>query len=142
MYIFAVMLRKYSAILFLLVAQLVILGHGIVSHHHHADIANDGHQNGKNSHHNNSKETPLELAFLGFIHAGEHVSFTNSSETRIVISKDDVKSIKALPIDFIPPVEYIVVYQKHTFPPDGHFIYLPPLLGAYTLRGPPSFIVA
>lgn len=141
MYIFAIMLRKYIAILFLIAAQLVILGHGIVSHHHHADIANDGHQNG-NNHHNNSKETPLELAFSGFIHAGEHVSFTNSSETRIVISKDDVKSIKALPIDFIPPVEYIVVYKKHTFPPDGHFIYLPPLLGAYTLRGPPSFIVA
>jgi hypothetical protein len=56
------MLRKYIAILFLIAAQLVILGHGIVSHHHHADIANDGHQNG-NNHHNNSKETPLELAF-------------------------------------------------------------------------------
>lgn len=136
------MLRKYSAILFLIVAQLVILGHGIVSHHHHTDIANDGHHNGKSNHHNNSKETPLELAFSGFIHAGEQVSFTTSSETRIVISKDDVKSIKALPVDFIPPVEYIVVYQKHTFPPDRHFVYLPPLLGAYTLRGPPSFIVA
>jgi hypothetical protein len=57
------MLRKYSAILFLVVAQIVILGHGIVSHHHHADIVNDGHHNGKNSHHKDSKETPLELAF-------------------------------------------------------------------------------
>ena len=52
------MLCKYIAILFLIAAQLVILGHGIVSHHHHADIANDGHQNG-NNHHNNSKETPF-----------------------------------------------------------------------------------
>ena len=91
------MLRKYIAILFLIAAQLVILGHGgIVSHHHHADIANDGHQNG-NNHHNNSKETPLELAFSGFIHAGEHVSLLIQTKPGIVISKDDVKSIKALP---------------------------------------------
>ena len=140
-YIFDTMLRKYSAILFLIVAQIVILGHGFVSHHHHVDLANDVHTN-SNNHHKNSKETALELAFSGFMHAGENVSFTNSSETRIVISKDDVKSIKALPIGFIAPVEYIVVYQKHTFPPDRHRIYQSPFYGAYSLRGPPSFIVA
>lgn len=142
LHIFVTMLRRYFAILFLIVAQIVILGHSTVSHHHHIDIANDGHHNGKNNQHKNSSETPLELAFSGFLHAGEQVSFTNSSETKIVISKDDVKSIKALPIHFTAPVEYIVVYQKHTFPPDRHIIYVPILPGAYTLRGPPAFIVA
>lgn len=137
LYIFVKMLRKYTAILFLIVAQIMILGHGIVSHHHHLEIVNDEHHNGKNN-----GETPLEIAFSGFIHAGENISFTNSSETKIVISKDDVKSIKALPIHFTAPVEYIVDYQKNTFPPDRHIIYLPPLHGAYSLRGPPSFIVA
>ncbi|MGJ1361177.1 hypothetical protein ACR79B_07175 [Sphingobacterium spiritivorum] len=136
------MLRKYSAILFLIAAQIVILGHGIVSHHHHIDIVNGGDHNTPNNHHKNSKETPLEIAFSGFIHTGDQASFTNSTETRIVITKDDVKSLKALPVDFIPPVEYIVFYQKHTFPPDRHTIYLPPLRGAYSLRGPPTFIVA
>jgi len=142
LHIFVIMMRRYFAILFLVVAQIVILGHGIVSHHHHIDIANDGHHNGKNNQHKNSSETPLELAFSGFLHAGEQVSFTNSSETRIVLSKDDVKSIKALPINFTASDEYIVVYQKHTFPPDRYIIYSSPLHGAYTLRGPPSFIVA
>lgn len=136
------MLRKNLAILFLIVAQILILGHSTVSHHHHIDIANDGHHNGKNNQHKNSSETPLELAFSGFLHAGEQVSFTNSSETKIVISKDDVKSIKALPINFSAPTEYIVVYQKHTFPPDRHRIYKSPQNGAHKLRGPPAFIVA
>lgn len=135
------MLRRYFAILFLIVAQILILGHSIVSHHHHLDIANDGDHQGNNNQHKDSNETPLEITFSGFIHAGEQISFTNSSETRI-ISKDAVKSIKALPIHFNTPVEYIVVYQKHTFPPDRHIIYVPMLPGAYTLRGPPSFIVA
>ena len=31
------MFRKSLAILFLIVAQIVILGHGLVSHHHHTD---------------------------------------------------------------------------------------------------------
>ncbi|MDV4069921.1 hypothetical protein CMT34_17160 [Elizabethkingia anophelis] len=137
------MLRRYFAILFLTIAQIIILGHGVVSHHHHNDDAKQGHNyHDKDSKHQHPNETPLELALSSFIHAGEHVSFTNSSETRIVITKDDVKSNKALPIDFIAPVEYILVYQKHTFPPDRYIIYSPPLHGAYTLRGPPTFIVA
>ena len=76
LYIFVKMLRRYTAILFLIVAQIMILGHGIVSHHHHLEIVNDEHHNGKNN-----GETPLEIAFSGFIHAGENISFTNSSET-------------------------------------------------------------
>lgn len=71
-YIFVTMLRRILAILFLAVAQIVILGHSVVSHHHHAEIVNNDHQNSKDNHHNGSKETPLELAFSGFLHTGEH----------------------------------------------------------------------
>lgn len=88
-----------------------------------------------------TKGTPLELAFSHFVHAGEQLSFTNSYETRIVTSKD-VNPVKALYADFTCPFEYIITYQKHTFPPDGYIAYSSPLHGAYTLRGPPSFIVA
>ncbi|EEI93597.1 hypothetical protein ACR78F_07395 [Sphingobacterium spiritivorum] len=136
------MLRKYSAILFLIVAQIVILGHGIVSHHHHTDIVNDGHHKDNDNHHKNSKETPLEIAFSGFMHTGEHAAFTTADATKIVVSKDAEKSIKALPADFKAPVAYIVIYQRHTFPPDRHTVYQSPLYGAYSLRGPPFIIVA
>ncbi len=137
------MLRKRLAILFLLVAQIVILGHGMVSHHHHTDLSGEGHHHhGKEAKDQHPDETPLELAFSGFIHGGETVAFTNTDATKIVVSKDALKSIKALPVDFKAPVEYIVVYQKHTFPPDRHRIYKSPQNGAYSLRGPPTFIVA
>ena len=137
------MLRKRLAILFLIVAQIVILGHSVVAHHHHIDIPGKGHhhheQDGK---HQDPDETPLELAFSGFLHTGEHVTFTNTEAAKIVASKDAAKSIKALPVDFKAPVEYIVVYQKHTFPPDRQRLYKLPQNGAHKLRGPPAFIVS
>lgn len=137
------MFRKSLAILFLTVAQIVILGHGLVSHHHHTDTSSEEHlYHGKDSKTQHPDETPLELALSGFTHTGEQAAFTTADATKIVVSKDAEKSIKALPADFTAPVAYIVIYQKHTFPPDRHTVYQSPLYGAYSLRGPPFIIVA
>ncbi|WP_228443921.1 hypothetical protein [Chryseobacterium indologenes] len=131
-------------ILLLLVAQVVILGHSFVPHHHHTDLASQQHnhhhdQDSKNQH---PEESSLELAFSGFIHSGEQITFTQTDGAKIVITKQALQAIDALPNDFTLPAAHIVSYQKHTFPPDRHIKYPSPLYGAYTLRGPPSFIVA
>ncbi len=134
------MLRKRWTILFLLIAQVVILAHNIVPHHHYTDLADKQHHYHHDSKHHHSDETPLEIAFSGFIHGGETVIFTSTNVSKIVVSKDAIKSIKALPVDFKAPAEYIVVYQKHIFPPDRHQIYKTPQNGAYSLRGPPIIV--
>lgn len=121
----------------------MLLGHCVVPHHHHTDsITNENqHNHSQSGQHRHSEKTPLENAFAGFMHTGEHVSYTNPEETKIVFSKDKTKSTKAFPIDFTTPFEYIIFYQKQTFPSDKRIIYSPPLCSAYTLRGPPPFIV-
>ncbi len=134
------MIRKYFAIFFLALAQIIIIGHGVVSHHHHTDIVNDGHHSGKNHEFLNSCETPCEIAFSALMHAGEYVSFAYPGQTRIVISKDNLKSLKALPVQFNAPVEFTVLYRREDFPSERYTIYLPPLHGAFTLRGPPLLI--
>ncbi|MDX8572223.1 hypothetical protein OZ666_11065 [Elizabethkingia sp. HX QKY] len=136
MHIFVPVLRKYYNFLFLLFAQLLILGHSVVAHHHHVNTT-------ANRHHNGRKETPLESVLSGITHFGEHVSFTHSSETKIVVLKVDAKSIKALPVNyFTASFQYVKVFRKNIFPPYWHIIKAPPLYGANSLRGPPSFITA
>jgi hypothetical protein len=141
--IFIPMLKKRIAILFLLIAQIIVLGHDIVPHHHHTDLVSQQHhhhdEDGKDQH---SDENSLQLAFSGFIHAGEQVTLTYSAGEKIVVTKQALKVMDALPCGFIMPVAYIINCQKHTFPPDRQIIYQSPFYGSYSLRGPPVFIIA
>ncbi|KUG10696.1 hypothetical protein AMC91_16615 (plasmid) [Elizabethkingia miricola] len=138
------MLRKKLTILFLLIAQVVILGHGLVPHHHHADLASQqhNHHHGKDAKKQHPEESSLQLAFSGLIHSGEQVTFTQSDASKIIVSKQALQAINALPCDFKMPFAYIVSFQKHTFPPDSKVRYQSPHYGAHSLRGPPAFIVA
>lgn len=137
------MLRKYFTILLLAIAQVIILGHGLVSHHHHTEVSGDGSQHhiSKEDKHKHKDENPLEFAFSGLIHDGEYVSFTSSDETKIIILKSDLKSLKIFSIDFSPPAEYVATFKKYTFPLERDKIYKSPQNRAHKLRGPPSFIV-
>lgn len=137
------MLRKRLAIVFLAVAQIVILGHNMVSHHHHTDTFYEGqlhHSKSGNSQH--VDETPLALAFANFLHAGEQLTFIHAEATTLAVSKEAVHFIKALPVAFKAPVNTMVAYQKHTFPPSSQPSYTSPQNRVHKLRGPPTFIVA
>ncbi len=137
MYIFVAMLRKNLAIVFFVIAQVVILGHSIVSHHHHENFTVHSHQD----HDKNGGCVDLGTLFSGIQHAGEQITFTND-RADIVVAKELSQPFSAVIFDYQYPIEYIVAYQQHTFPPDRHTIYQSPHYGAYSLRGPPSFIVA
>jgi hypothetical protein len=137
------MLRKRIAILFFLVAQVIILGHSVILHHHHLDEVTKHHNHvGKEGKDQHPDENPLQLAFSGFTHIGEQVSFTHSDTIKYVVEKDALKAIDALPWNFMLPAEYAVTFQKSTFPPDRANIYKSPQNGIHKLRGPPTFIVA
>ncbi|MBU7570680.1 MAG: hypothetical protein KAF41_08550, partial [Flavobacterium sp.] len=67
------MLRKNLAIVFFVIAQVVILGHGIISHHHHEIFT-------VHSHHDHDADKDcidLGTLFSGIQHTGEQITFTN-----------------------------------------------------------------
>ncbi len=111
------MLRKKLTILFLLIAQVVILGHGLVPHHHHADLASQqhNHHHGKDAKKQHPEESSLQLAFSGLIHSGEQVTFTQSDASKIIVSKQALQAINALPCDFKMPFAYIVSFKNIHF---------------------------
>lgn len=134
------MLRKNLAIILLLFAQVIVLGHGLVSHHHHTDLASHHHHDQViNDHH--SDQNPLELAFTEFNHVGEHILFTNPDASKTILTKQVLQESDVLLCCLAFQVDYMKSFKKHSFPPDSYNIYQSPLSGAYTLRGPPSFIV-
>lgn len=138
------MLRKNFTLFILLIAQSIILGHSFIPHHHHSDLhgQKQDHHHDKDGQHQHSDENALELALSGFIHAGEQITYTNTDATKIMVSKDVTKEVTTSLFYFHTPIEYIVVHQKHRFPPDRHRIYKSPQNGVHKLRGPPTLIVS
>lgn len=134
----------------LLFAQVVILGHSVIPHHHHTDSSTQHHHHTDSSaqhHHHQDNEEPsednsLQLIFSSLIHSGEHLTFTQSENVKVVITKKAFLSLDALPGEFPIIPDYVVRHQKHTFPPNNQIIYQSPLDGSSSLRGPPAFIVA
>ena len=131
------MLRKNLAIVFFVIAQVVILGHSIVSHHHHEEFTAHSHH----AHNADGDCMDLGTLFSNIQHTGEQITFTNDTAD-IVVLKELSQPFNAVIFDYHHPIEHIVAYQQHSFPPDRHIIYQSALYGEYTLRGPPSFIVA
>lgn len=137
-------MRKKLTILLLMVAQVLIFGHGFVPHHHHTDSTGSHHhyhnddQDIRTEH---SEENPLQVAFSEFMHSGEQVIFTQPDYAKTVVTKRTLwGAMGDLACDFANPAQYIISYQKHTFPPDRCIRYQPFLYESYSLRGPP-FIV-
>lgn len=133
------MLRKNLAIVFFVIAQVVILGHGIISHHHHEKFT--AHSHSHQSHDTHEGCVDLGNLFSHIQHTGEQITFTND-RTDVSVAKELSQPFNAVIFDYRYPIEYIVAYQQHTFPPDRNIIHQSPHYSAYSLRGPPSFIVA
>ncbi|MFN3773435.1 hypothetical protein [Cloacibacterium normanense] len=137
------MLRKRIAILFFLVAQVIILGHGIIQHHHHLDkTAEYSIHFGKEVKDQHLDENPLQFALSNMPHGGEQVSFTHSGAIKYVIEKQVLNSIDVLSCDSVLPVKHEVTFRKSPFPLEREQIYKSPQNGIHKLRGPPIFIVA
>ncbi|MGF7025024.1 hypothetical protein [Sphingobacterium sp. HSC-15S19] len=133
------MLRQISTILFLIIAQIVLLGHELIAHHHYnqraIDITDCTSDNQKDD------DSTWSLAFSAFMHTGEHATFIYAQSNKTEIAKNISKIAKPFAVLFENPTSYIAVYQKHTFPPNSKCIYNSLQKSCYTLRGPPFFFV-
>lgn len=137
------MFGRKIAILFLMIAQVFILGHEFVPHHHHNELSNQHHEHTSPFHDSDSKnhhpdENSLQLALSNFAHSGEQVTFTHSNSTKVVVKKDNVQLKNAVSLSFEIPVNYSFLSKKCTFPPLRQIVYQPPLFGTHSLRGPPT----
>lgn len=133
------MLHKKLAILFIALAQVFLFGHEFVPHHHHTGLATEQHHHhDHDSQNQHPEESPLQLALSGFAHSGEHVTFTHSNSTKVVVKKDDVQLKNTVSLSFENSVNYSFASQKHAFPPLRQIVYQPPLFGTHSLRGPPT----
>jgi hypothetical protein len=131
------MVYRKIVILFIVIAQIQLFGHGMVAHHHHHNLANSSHH-----HHDDHPESPLELAYSNFIHIGESIIFTNTETVKIVEVKNKFKNLVISTFNNNILLNHIILYQKHTFPPDKFHIVKAPPNFTHKLRGPPNFIVA
>lgn len=139
------MFGRKIAILFLMIAQVFILGHEFVPHHHHNELSNQHHEHTSPFHDSDSKnhhpdENSLQLALSNFAHSGEQVTFTHSSSTNFDINKEDLQSDDPFFFDTKFSIWDFATIEKQKFPPLRQIIHQPPLFGSHSLRGPPNFI--
>lgn len=130
-------MRKKLAIFFLALAQIVILGHSVILHHHDAE------ESGTHSHSHDQDHTcknSWDIAFSSFIHSGDQAVFTDSDNT-------EVSFFKTIPQPSAVVVQNPAVIfqaeeaqQKNVLPIERRELYQSLHLLSYSLRGPPIFI--
>ncbi|WP_277014354.1 hypothetical protein [Flavobacterium lindanitolerans] len=133
------MFRKRLIISFLLLAQLIVLGHSLFMHHHHEEYNSHEHEKPSGS---GKHEIDFSHLFSSIHHNGEQITFTNVDNCEISALKSLVQNYVAILPDYILPSEYAVAFQKTVFPPGSFEPYSAFYLTSHGLRGPPSFIVA
>lgn len=136
------MMRKRLALLFLLLAQVVVLGHGMVAHHHHiGDLSEHRHRTYQAKHdHDNSN--PLSDGYSGFAHSEEEMSFVHGQSVQTNSTVENQEFIA----DLICIPSFLLISTEDRVD-STHFkkrsdLYSPPLHDSWNLRGPPAFIVA
>ncbi|MBL7767529.1 MAG: hypothetical protein JNK20_01075 [Flavipsychrobacter sp.] len=125
------------------IAQVVILGHSSVSHHHDllfADLHHCDSVDDVNDQH--PSDGPFGIDFSGFIHTGDQATFTSADRVDYAIAKNNWQPIVTVVPDYSFNHDYVVDFQQHTFPPEGFNTYRSFFLNSFSLRGPPFIIVA
>ena len=134
------MFRKRSAIMFLMIAYAITLGHSIIPHHHHDSNhhLNEPYQTSHHHHHDGDEEENKGIShlFSHFVHAADGFTFITQQNLSTVF----FLVIALLPNNFsfdqffIPPLILI--------PSTENFNYA--FLNACTfgLRAPPAYIVS
>ncbi|MGF7025018.1 hypothetical protein [Sphingobacterium sp. HSC-15S19] len=132
-------MQKRFTILIILLAQIIVLGHGLFAHHHHEEAEIFQHIRGGEV---NTGKVDIGHLFSGIQHTGDQITYTSYDNSDLKSAKDTVKIFLATVPDYRMYWEYTIVFLQHTFPPEGHIAYQSPLHCGYSLRGPPMFIVA
>jgi len=141
------MLKKYSSILLILTALVIMLGHNFIGHHHHDIEHNEvSHHHHDGHHHDNDTENDTENEsedwrhfFSGLHHGAEGLTFLNNHSFTNGFSKliPQFTTLHVSHLDF----QQVIIDVRQNAPPyisDHHnsHNYLPS-----GLRAPPIFIV-
>lgn len=135
------MFKRKIAILFLLIAQVVLLGHAVVAHHHHLLTATEDHHHDQDHEQDESEKGFLDIVFSGFIHSGEQVTYTHSDNTEVSFVKQASNPCAVLISSSPVPFQYSITFIKQVFSPERLITYNSLYPNPHSLRGPPSFIV-
>lgn len=131
-------MRKKLSIFFLTIAQIIILSHTVIMHHHDAqEVGTHKHLHDED----HSGKNPWDIAFSSFTHSGDQAVFTDSDKTEVSFFKVAPQPYAVIvqnPAVVFQPEE---VQQKHVFPLERRELYQSLHLLNYSLRGPPVFIV-
>ena len=133
------MLKKYTAILFLIAACATLLGHSIIPHHHH-ETEQELAEHFQTNHHNEGDESSRDFShnLSHFIHSSD--SFTTPTVHNIgnTFYKQFRSLAAVLPADFSVD-EFLISPSLHK-PPAEQFICISPHSLSLGLRAPPAFI--
>lgn len=129
------MLKRYVAILLLLIANAIVIGHSMVPHHHHESLTDLAEHHGTSHQHGEEEEQGLGGLLSHIIHQED--GFTVNL---------DVNKTFAQP--FVALVAAICTFSLHTeIPPlilhnpyEEHSSYSSPYYLSASLRGPPAFM--
>lgn len=141
------MFKKSIAILSVIIAQAIIMGHTLVPHQHAGDRAHEhalAHAEGADHHHHDDGDTeetdPLQLAFANFAHGVDVNHYLTNNEQHVVFTKHITKDFISDRLDnfyFRVPAPVL----KQELPPGNLRLYQTDQLTYLSLRGPPFFIV-
>lgn len=137
-------MKKRIAILVMLIAQLFVLGHSAVAHHHHQeDIQTDARSHGHDHHdgdHRQDGESMASFMFSNFFHGQDTGSYiNNSSETGISLQ---AQTAFIVPQDLYVPTPRLLQLAKHQFPPSWEISFDERYLLPDFLRGPPTQVLS
>lgn len=136
------MIQKKLSVFFLIFAQLTLLCHGIIAHHHHEDNVAIEHHHGQNEDSDHSSIDFLDAAFSGLTHSSGDLTYSHSDISQI--GKVNVVSLNSTGFNS----EYISLVSGEAFTllkalcRDKCENYDSEDHQSYSQRGPPFFIVA
>lgn len=140
------MAYKRFSILFLLIAQIVILGHGMIAHHHFVEAAHleNDHQLDGTEPKDDLPDNFLDVIFGGFTHIGNQVVFTNFGSSEIEVQQEAPQDLKKTLVEYTNKhsSQLNIGFNKQVIYAAQHIIYSAPAHTPYSLRGPPVYMAA
>jgi len=151
------MLKKYTALLFLSLAYALLLGHNVIPHHHH-DNENSGaehhhHADHHHSHHHdtdyahsgqsheehneNDEKNDLSHLFSYFFHSPDGITLSHQNSNWYLKQVPVITAIIPDHFDFSEIFNPPLLYK----PPADFLIYITPHSTVSGLRAPPAFFI-
>lgn len=142
------MLRKYTAIFFITIAYVIVLGHSIIPHHHqhehdhkhnHNQVGIAVHHSHDHHHESDSKTIDLGDLFSQLFHAPDDFTYKNSHSFSINFSQRLNLQVAELPDNF--SLEDFDIPPLLQWTSSGMINYTSPYSHLSGMRAPPAIFI-